>query len=272
MLSEVDVRNSSGTLLVTLPVSRVGTNVPYLITNIDGLEPVKADLSYIRNAGQSGGKVRSARIGSRNIVMNIEYRPDYAQNHTIQDLRREMYKYFPPGEEVILRLLINNSPDMEIRGTVETCDPDIFSADPAIQVTVFCPNASFLGLAQVTMSAMNDQKIFPPTQLGTDKTGFVMELTVTRTLPLVKLKNGVQPDIVYYRELIAGDKFAVSTVPGNKYVRVTRSGNTTPDFDGIQSGTLDMILSPNIPEFWVNAGGAQDQLYEVKFTPKYLGI
>jgi len=272
VLSEIEFRNSLGALMVTLPVVKTSSTVPYIITGVQGLEPVKADISYVRNAGQDGGIVQAVRTGSRNIVLTIQYRPDYAQNHTVQNLRRDLYNYFPPGEDVGVRLLIEDSPDFEIKGVVETNEPNIFSQDPEVQISIFCPLSPFSGLATTTMNAMNDQWINPVPLLGTAKTGFIMELTVTRTLPLVKIKNGLNPDIVYYRELIAGDKLAISTVPRNKYVRVTRSGNTTPDFDGIQSGTLDMILDKRTTAVTVNAGGAQDQAFKIMFVPKYLGI
>jgi len=250
------------------------SSVPYVVTNIDGLEPPKVDISYVRHAGQDGGIVQATRTGSRTVLLDIGYRPGLAPTASVSTLRQALYSYFPLKGEVQLRILMDDHPTVTVKGIVELINPLIFTKEPTIQVQIFSPLPYLDGLTNVSFGGMNEAVINPMPFLGSAETGFVFQTTVNRTIPLLKLKNGVQNDIVYQRALIAGDKISISTVPGIKYVNITRAGVTTPDIDGLANGsTLDMVLDARVSAFHANYGASPNDIpFTVTFRPKYIGI
>lgn len=110
----------------------------FLITSIDGIGPADANVSITELSANDGGVFNSARIKTRNILLNLAFLP----NPTIEDTRLSTYRYFPLKKWVTLLFETDNR-NLLIDGVVEKNDPDIFSENESTQISILCPDPFF---------------------------------------------------------------------------------------------------------------------------------
>lgn len=267
MLTSVEVYNAIGVLALTLHMDCVTNNSPYQINSITGDGPVGASISSTPYATQDGEGYDSSRVGPRNLVFNLGLRLGF---ETVRKLRNRLYGVVPPKAKVTLRFIDDEEPDVEIDGYVETHEPSIFTKDPGVVFSVLCLLAPFKALKPTVISTYAN-KIIDLNYEGSADTGFLLELYIDRDLSLVTLKNGVDPNLVYNGQLLEGDKLLISTVPGSKYIKRTRDGNTYSVLDWLVGGSLSMQIGPLTTGLQVVAGAA-NLAAKVTYTTKYVGI
>jgi hypothetical protein len=146
MLTNVKVLGSStGTLSLALG----GTNqTPIQILDISGLEPVKAEITTVPS-NNDGDLFQNARLGKRNIVLKLGLDPNWI-DQTMSSLRRMLYDHFPPKTWRTLQFYMDDMPTVEVGGYIESFEPNMFSQEPEIQISVICPKPKFIGLDGVT--------------------------------------------------------------------------------------------------------------------------
>lgn len=110
----------------------------FIIKNIDGLGPVKANINFKELATNDGSIDNSARLSSRNIVMSLQF----IESPTIEETRLKSYKYFPIKRNIKILIETDNR-ICETIGRVETNVPTIFSNAEGCQISVLCPNPYF---------------------------------------------------------------------------------------------------------------------------------
>lgn len=116
------------------------------IRNIDGLGPVKADIQTAPFAIARGVFFQGSSTGQRNIVFTLGFNPLASDGgQTISDLRQQVYRYFMPEGKGRYVFHSSNLEDVHIDGVVEAVEPNIFSQDPEMQVSVLCPRPDFIG-------------------------------------------------------------------------------------------------------------------------------
>lgn len=158
MIKAVTVTNYLGESL-TLELSNpfdIGINV----RSIEGIGPPKGNVNYTEIASGDGGQFNSARASIRNITMQLGLMPV----PTVEEARHRVYKYFPLDQQVTLRFETDKRL-CEITGWVEECEPDIFSDDETIDVSIVCPDPYFYSvdsqLGTVNFSSVVDEFEFP---------------------------------------------------------------------------------------------------------------
>lgn len=110
----------------------------FIIKNIEGLGPVKANINFKELATNDGSIDNSARLSSRNIVMSLQF----MESPTIEETRLKSYKYFPIKGNIKF-LIETDSRICETIGRVETNVPTIFSNAEGCQISILCPNPYF---------------------------------------------------------------------------------------------------------------------------------
>lgn len=110
----------------------------FIIKNIDGLGPVKANINFKELATNDGSIDNSARLSSRNIVMSLQF----IESPTIEETRLKSYKYFPIKRNIKILIETGNR-ICETIGRVETNVPTIFSNAEGCQISILCPNPYF---------------------------------------------------------------------------------------------------------------------------------
>lgn len=116
---------------------------PVQVRTIEGLAPVKAEIASAPFASGRGELFQGSSTGKRNIVLNLGLNPNWT-NQTMASLRQLLYQYFIPEQWVTLRFYSDDLPVVYINGTTESFEPDIFSEDPELQISIICPKPDFI--------------------------------------------------------------------------------------------------------------------------------
>lgn len=114
----------------------------YEIRNIDGLGPVKANVNTSPLGSVDGESYAGSSVGGRNIVLTIGLKPDWVE-WSPEALRRQLDNYFMPKKRIALLIDTEELSGMYIRGYVESNEPNIFSKDPEVQISLICPEPYF---------------------------------------------------------------------------------------------------------------------------------
>lgn len=114
----------------------------FLITSVEGLGPVKAEISQTETAMFDGSLFSGCRLEPRNIVMNLLFFWDNNEKISIEDIRYRSYIYFPVKKEIEVTV-INDHGEFKINGVVETNEPPIFSDKEGTQISILCSDPYF---------------------------------------------------------------------------------------------------------------------------------
>lgn len=275
MISSIEVRNAQGGLL-TLTLDDPSTG--FLIEDIGGLGPVKANLVSSGFAGVDGEEYQSGRREARDIVFKINLEPDYV-TQSVFSLRQTLYDFFMPKEEVFLtfNLTSGGASEVTINGRTETFDPDIFTAEPSVTISVRCFKPNFLDPTLVTVNdntvstTVNTALVYP----GSVETGFEFTLNVNRTLTEFSIYS-TPPDgrlrtLDFAAALQDLDVLKISTVSGSKGVWLTRAGIETSLLYAISPQSDWVTLFKGTNSLRAYAVGAAIP-YTIKYTSKYGGL
>ena len=273
MLSQVDVISDQGTVL-NLPVGDESNGL--YIKDIDGLDPVAASLSS-SPFGQLAGEVeQGARREKRNIVLTVGLEPDYI-TQTVSQIRRNLYRYFMSGSKVTLRFISDDLETVMIRATVEDMDSALFTQDPEAQISLIAYKPDFLSLVETslpggtTAAALDTNLVYP----GSVPAGFLFTLNVNRSITgfviTQTMPNNDQKTLEFQYPMVNGDILQLSTVEGNKFATLTRSGSVKSAISG-PSPQADWIqLAPGTNKIRVAVSGAAIP-YTIKYTSRYGGL
>lgn len=171
------------------------------IRKIDGLGPVKADITTTKLVTSDGDYYNNARANGRNIVLTLGLNivPELGIN-SIEDCRQLLYKYCPLKKKLKFNIITDNR-EIYTYGYVESNQPDIFSEDETVQISLICPNSWFNSGSDQTSKISNVKALFkfPFEVLEVDESA--KDLT-DRTKPygLVKIfeEDATQTDLNFF--------------------------------------------------------------------------
>ena len=273
MLTTIEVRNSAGELL-TLSLEDV-TNGLY-IEDIDGLGPVKTNIATSQSATSPGGTYQSSRRDMRNILLKLGLEPDYSVED-VQSLRERVYNYFMTDEHVKLRFIDSLPRTVDIEGRVESCEPDIFSKEPVVNVSILCFKPDFINTTTLELegASVNDSVETLVAYPGTAKAGVVFTINIDRTVSEITIYHRAPDDTIKTFELSAslalGDIVTISSIPNDKYVRRNRLGTVTSLLNGRGSNSDWIQLSKGNNYIRVYITGDPID-YSMDYTPRYGGL
>lgn len=291
MLTNVEVYSSLSSA-PDLPLQLGGREDVDLIhiRDISGLGPVKADINTTQYGSGDGGFYTGGNINTRNIVFKLGFNPDWTV-HTVATLRQLVYGYFMSKQPVRLRFFRDDGPAVEIEGYCESNEPNIFSKDPEMEVSVICPNPDFIAVAQsiVGGTANEDPDEVEFTLLGNVETsGRVVITTTTTEEPPV-----TDPDPDYdgtftleHKTLAAGaDTFVVtgSTAEGLQLIIDSARGNKIAEnligtehinlLNTMTVGSVWLALKPGTNKFRVLLDeGAPDKAWTLTYFERFGGL
>lgn len=288
LLNALKVTNSRGSVL-NIPLEDYSSG--FFVKNIDGLDPVKANLVSTSFANQNGEQYQSSRREVRDIKITLGLDPKYE----IQDakaLRDQLYTYFMPQTESLLTFsmfdryaasILNETLNLDIVGRVETFEAPLFTADPEVNVTLRCfdpdfydPNlVSYIG---VTNSTLVEQIL---TYKGTVETGVL--LTITPTLPAHSISSfsiyhhppdGSFRGLDFNYPLVNGDTLTINSKVGEKsviYKSVLGAEKSVLYAVTPQSSWFE--LQPGDNQFQIYANIADPGIpFKVEYMDKYGGL
>lgn len=273
MIEIVDVKNALG---ATLRIELGDPSSGLLVEEIGGMGPVKATVIETTSAGVDGAQLQETRREGRDITFKIFLEPDYV-TETVWDLRQQIYDFFMTKVRVSMRFFMTSGLFVDIAGVVESCEPDIFTAEPAMNVSIRCSKPDFIDPTVVnragstTASTVATDIDYP----GSVETGIVLTLNVNRALTEFTVYNTPSDNILrqmdFAASLQAGDVLKISTVRGDKFITLTRAGVTSSLLYAVSPQSSWTQFFRGINKFRVYAVGAAIP-YTIQYTTKYGGF
>jgi hypothetical protein len=273
MLTSVEVRTESGDLLL-LPLDDVIEG--YVIQEITGLDPVKANIVSSSFARMDGEQYQASRREKRNIVITLGLEPDYSTS-TVRQLRKRLYDFFMPKAGVNLTFNMDDDAAVNIEGKIESFDAPLFSKDPTATISILCMDPDFYEENSIVVSGNSVADLTNKliTYDGSVETGFLFRLLVNRSITSFSVINlppdGVQRRMDFSAALNAGDVLEFSSVSGAKRVSLIRSGSTTSLLYSLSPYSDWINLFPGDNQFRVSISGVAIP-YTVTYTNKHGGL
>lgn len=278
----------------------------FLIREITGLGPPKANINATENSTDDGSVFNSARLDSRNIVLKLVLFP----NPTIEDTRQSSYRYFPIKKPVTLVIETDNR-ICEISGYVETNTPDIFSKQESLSISIICHDPYFYSYGEdgtnlVVFHGIEPNFEFPlcndsldenliefgiftqdsyqtvyytgDAEIGLNITihavGEASNITIfnTRTRESMKIDTDKLAKITG-SGIIAGDQILICTVKRNKSIRLLRNGVYTNILNCLDRDTdwFQISKGDNLFAYTVEAGASSLQ-FQIENRTIYEGV
>lgn len=273
MLTEVEVRTDQGALL-SLPLQDVSEGLA--ISNIDGLDPVKATIVSSSFAQLDGAQYQSSRRETRNLLMTMLLEPDYAVG-TARDLRNKLYSFFMTEKRVSLRFVHAGGLSVDIVGVVESFDSALFSASPEVTVSVLCFDPDFFDPDVVAVAGSTVETSVETTidYEGSVETGITFTMTLDRDVDEFTIyhtpEDGVVRTLQFSSPLVSGSVLTIVTSPGDKSATVIDGTGERSVLYGISPYSNWINLFPGDNQVRVYAEGAAVP-YTIEYTTKYGGL
>ena len=274
MLTRVEVRTNQGNLL---NLSLENGNNGYQIDEIEGLDPVKANLVSSSFANQDGEQFQSSRREKRQLKFKLIYEPDFV-NNTVRDLRHNLYNFFMPQSDVSLRFHDSLGSYVDIWGTVEEFDSPLFTDDPAADITLLCFNPDFIdpnpgtasGVSTADVTAFDTVNYF-----GTVDAGILFTLNLDRDISSFSIvhtaPDGKINQLDFQYALLAGDKLIISSLPGAKGATLVRGSTETSVLYSVSPQSAWIRLKKGANKIRVAIAGTGIP-YEIRYITRYGGL
>jgi hypothetical protein len=180
-------------------------------------------------------------------------------------------------EPVNLRLIDSLPRTVDISGRVESCEPKIFSKEPAVVISIVCFEPDFVNTTTLELEgeSVEDTDETLVTYSGTAKVGVLFTINIDRTVSEITIYHRAPDDTIKTFELSAslelGDIVTLSTIPGDKYVRLNRLGTVTSLLQGRGSNSDWIQLSKGSNHIRVYITGDPIE-YTMTYTPRFGGL
>ena len=265
-MSLMKVNISSGNNSVDLSVfERSG---PYFLKDATGLGPVQASIVTSPYGMLDGTQFQSSRREMRNMTFTVGYRPDYAV-YGIQELRRQLYLSIYPKARVKVEFFFVDGQKFWINGVVESVEPNLFSSDPELVISVLCMEPDFRSATETVVPFVRNADK-PVLYSGDTPVGILLRsvqdkaygsilMTVINTTPLGTIEQLTLSPITQ-----SGDRLEISTVDRAKGIWNVRAGVTTSLLYSLQTNATWIKLYPGSNTLRVNT--TRTHQYELVYT------
>lgn len=240
--------------LESLQLPLQGSSNGYEIHDIQGLDPVKAEIVASSFGTVDGTQYQTSRRGNRNVVIKLGYTPDFITND-VSSLRNALYSKLMPKSSIRLLFHMSDGTIPEISGRVETFESPLFTKDPEATLSVICFQSDFINPEEVIFEGWTAVDL-PENRLeftysGNINTGAKLIINVDRTLTDLAWRHYGPDNIVSSIDLtssvdplIAGDIVEISTVQGKKGAWRTRGTNKESILYNISPESIYFQITP----------------------------
>lgn len=256
----------------------------YVIYRIEGLGPPPATINTTDLATGDGSIYNSAHIQARNILIYIKnlFMP------TIEETRIGLYKYFPIKKKIKLTIETDIK-SVEIYGYVEKNEPEIFSSQQTVQISILCPapallspiaeSVGFLGILPWFEFPFSNESLFDNLlefgRISIDRyisvpykgdidNGVLITIHMLDEVKNLIIFNSETYGSISFNDtqiinltgsgLNQGDVIEMSTIRGNRYVKLLRGGVYTNIISaiGVNTDWFQLTQGDNVFEFNVS--------------------
>lgn len=298
MIKSVTITNYLGES-VKIELSEGDPEHGMIIQNITGLGPPKADISMTDLATMDGSLYNSSRAQNRNITISMVF----IAASTIEDSRQRTYKYFPIKKPLKFLIETDNR-ILETIGYVESNEPDIFSQQESNSISLLCDDPYFYSInknvvylfgveplfefefsnesldeAQLELGFINENEEKSVFYNGDSETGIVMTIHALGPVENITIYNTRTREIMKINTekiesgIIAGDDIIISTVRGNKYVKLLRNGKYQNILNALDKNSNWFQLTKGENVFACTAdSGLEDLVFMIENQILYEGV
>lgn len=275
MLNTIEIQKKDGRVL-TLPIYNPTS---FQIKDIQGLDPVKANIVTSNFSQIDGVQFQTSRREMRNIIMRLGI-DSTDVSVSAQSLRKQLYEFLLPKTDVKIKFIRDGAQNVIVDGMVETFESPLFVKDPEANISILCFDPDF---HSDTINTVSGDSIDGGTETsvtydGDVDSGFVFKLNVTKTVTGFTLENITATGTIqrlYFdatdNPLLANDLLTISTIPGDKYVRVNRAGVSTSYLWALDSASEWVKLYPGLNKIKVNSS-AVGVPFTIDYYNKYGGL
>ncbi len=256
----------------------------YQITNIEGLDPPKADINTSSYANNDGFSFNGSKIKDREIVITMKINGDVEEN------RLKLYKYFRIKEwcKIYYKSELR---DVFIEGYVQTMDAPKFTQNTTAQISILCPDPYFKDVEIMVQSISKIIKkfVFPfsidmkePTIVSEvelekisnivndseTETGLMINILFMGTVNKLEIRNiDTGKNIIIDYEFKKNDKLIINCNRGNKTVILTRDAVKYNLIPFIRKGYTFFQLEMGDNQFsFLADDGADDMLVDINLS------
>jgi hypothetical protein len=211
-------------------------NSGFLVQEITGLGPSKANINMSELSTTDGSRYNSARSTYRNIVMTLIF----MHNPDIETMRQLSYRYFPIKKRIKLEFELDNR-TCEIYGYVESNEPIMFSNQSNTVISIICPDPYFLssgdgGLTTTLFYGIEATFEFPFSNESTSEP--LMEMGTIATSYIKNIAYTGDEEIgmtIYIHAIGSATDFTMLNIDTNEVFAI--------DTDRLQTLTGDVIIN-----------------------------
>lgn len=273
------------------------------IYNITGIGPGEANVIVSDIATSDGAVFNSARAPSRNIVFYVKFQ----ESPTIEDTRHRSYKFFPIKRPVQMIFETTNR-TAAIVGYVETNEPVIFEKEEYAQISMVCPypyfhnefpvNVLFYEIIHMFEFPFSNESLTEPLLIfgeyrqelvtniyyeGDADAGMTIRVHAigpAKNLMIYKIGTNEAMRIDSARliaitgsDIIANDQILISTVNGDKYIRLLRAGVYTNILNALDRNAdwPQLTSGDNLLAYTADEGQENIRL-EIQYSLLYEGV
>lgn len=278
MLQQIDFATKRGQNM-SLALGDVSTGV--ILTEIAGLDPVKATLVSTNFAMRDGTQHQAARRESRDIIIRMNLDSRFG-GVSVSQIRRNLYAMFMSKTELTLTFHSSDMASVEISGIVEDVASERFTKDPTFGMSIHCNDPDFIDISPKQGEgegysgslAMHEIDYAGSVDAGIDfeidisgsgsGNGFVLQQITPR---------GDTKSLIFDAELKHNDTIVIRTHPGVKEVAVRRADVETSILYGIDPQSQWPILEPGLNQIGVQVtGGTYQSYYQYKWHDRFGGL
>ena len=282
MLKGLSITTVSGDSL-SLPIPSGSDG--YLVTEIEGLDPVPVAHASSTYAQLDGERYHASRREKRNIVLHIKLRKNWWST-TIDYRRNRLYSLFVPDQELELIFDTHLHGLLSIMGRVESIDASMWTDEPFLVVSIICFDPMFRSSTRIEstfdFTAVGSTITRELTYSGNVNAGINISVvnwelnatTANTVLFMNKVGNNAEEQIFISGALAQWDRVSLSTVPGNKFViKTIANGTTSSILHMLDLSTHSWIrLAPGINLFKAWCDYPTDRQYTISYHNLYGGI
>ena len=242
----------------------------YILTNIEGLEPVKANIVATEYAQMDGAQYQSSYRGARDIRVTIELEP-YDYSLSVTELRVKLYRFFLTKTPVTIEFVDDVLQPVTISGVVEDFTTELFSKTPSVTVQIYCADPDFVEKAQSYVTGVSGNLSYPFTYTGDVEAGAVLTVRCSAANNGMTIYHSATGTPTYSFQLeynfLANDIVTISSLPGGKKVTLRRSGAESSIVYAMTAGSVWPKARPGINSIQVyqtKSGSSFDMVWTAR--------
>lgn len=300
MIKSVTVTNHLGESLV-LELTRPDLS-GFIVKEIDGLGPVKANINTTKRATADGTAYNSAYLNQRDITFQLQFYTTGAES--IEDIRHRSYKYFPLKKQVTIRVETDNRIS-EATGYVESNEPNIFSSVEGCTVVVACPDPYFYSHETNETIFYGVEPTFEFPLFNNSSTEALLQMGVVKNkteenvfnsgdaevgLSIILHATGDVTNVTIYNldtreqmvldtskipenSILEGDTITINTTLGNKSISLLRQGEMINILNCVSKNSKWFTLHKGDNPFAYKAeSGAEHLQFRMENKVAYIGV